>query len=355
MTPQSPAVRLGWLDGLRGWAILLVVGIHTLQKLNLGVAQGLSVVPSENMAFVFGTGAFGVQLFYVISGFTMCYMWHYYKKSPHRIRDFLIRRFFRLAPMMYVAIALSVLTKQYDFNGVQLFLSLIFMTDVAPDTIFSYAPAGTTIDLECTFYLLFPVLVPYMHRWWLPVVCAVISIFWDTGGRYIPYAFHYHFILKQAVMFMIGGYMYHLIKRDIGKNLCHNYWLMPVVFALSLWFGHQVWIPYHFVLMGGMFGVLLMSAAYTKTPLFDNTLMRTIGILSFSIYLIHPIFVAAMASFVKIYGGLLYGFVGVGIVLMPTVLVCWGTYVFIEKKGIRLGKNIIKKLYHKQNMRGIHA
>ena len=203
VTPQSPAVRLGWLDGLRGWAILLVVGIHVWIKVNLGVEQNISLASDRDMGLIFGNGTWGVQLFYMISGFTMCYMWHYYKQSLHKIRDFFIRRLCRLAPMMYVAIFVAVVSGNDPFDMWRLLLSLLFLTDFAPYSMGSYAPAGTTIDLEFTFYLLFPLLVPYMHKWWLSVIFAVISMAWSYMSPALGYPFHTHFILAQAVMLLL--------------------------------------------------------------------------------------------------------------------------------------------------------
>ncbi len=341
---QSPAVRLGWLDGLRGWAILLVVGIHVWVKVHLGNQQGISLVSEHHMGLIFGNGTWGVQLFYVISGFTMCYMWHYYKRSPHKIRDFLIRRFFRLAPMMYVAILVAVVSGNDPFDMVRFILSLLFLTDFAPYSMGSYAPAGTTIDLEFTFYLLFPLLVPYMHKWWLVVVCAGVGILWDQMVSVLRYPFHIYFIFGQAVMFVVGGYVHHLIMQQRGIQLLHNYWAMPLIFILTLWVDDQAGLGvFHFAIMAVLYGIFMMSVAYTKTPLFDNKFMRLMGILSFSIYLIHPTFVAALASALKVYGGLAYGLVGMVLTLIPTTLVCWGTYTYIEKKGIHFGKFLIHR------------
>lgn len=81
---QSP-VRLGWLDGLRGWAVIMVVGVHVMFKIREGVEQGVSLTPNIdiwNKLLFFQWGMWGVQLFYTISGFTLCYMWHIYKQFP---------------------------------------------------------------------------------------------------------------------------------------------------------------------------------------------------------------------------------------------------------------------------------
>ncbi len=56
-------LRLQSLDFLRGIAILGVIAVHTSQAF-----------PSMLDPFL-AYGRFGVQLFYFISAFTMCYMW----------------------------------------------------------------------------------------------------------------------------------------------------------------------------------------------------------------------------------------------------------------------------------------
>ena len=57
--------RLRQLDLLRGIAILLVIVCHTVQFVRS---------PSKSLDFIAQLGRFGVQLFFVVSGYTMVMM-----------------------------------------------------------------------------------------------------------------------------------------------------------------------------------------------------------------------------------------------------------------------------------------
>lgn len=90
-----------FIDALRGYAILGVLMVHSAQ----------SVRP--NHAFLrsaMAQGSLGVQLFYIASALTLCLSWRFRStQEGHPTRDFYIRRFFRIAPMFYLAIVLYVL------------------------------------------------------------------------------------------------------------------------------------------------------------------------------------------------------------------------------------------------------
>jgi len=85
-----------YLDGLRGVAALLVLSVHLLQIINLFNGKSFSF------------GAYGVQLFYILSALTL------FLSSSQRFTSeskaslkFFIRRFFRIAPLFYIAVVLS--------------------------------------------------------------------------------------------------------------------------------------------------------------------------------------------------------------------------------------------------------
>src|SRR5689334_2851146 len=86
--------RLDYLDALRGIAVLLVLMVHA-GELNTGAT--LTPVLTNFIE----SGKYGVQLFFLISAFTIFYTLHKGDKSS---RNFLIRRFFRIAPLYYIAV-----------------------------------------------------------------------------------------------------------------------------------------------------------------------------------------------------------------------------------------------------------
>ena len=89
---MKSAQRMHFLDGLRALAIAGVVLVHCRQ-------MSFDVPPW--LLYAAGYGAKGVQLFFVISGFTLTHIYH--EKFPG-FRDFIVRRVTRIVPMFYVGI-----------------------------------------------------------------------------------------------------------------------------------------------------------------------------------------------------------------------------------------------------------
>src|SRR5215475_11681196 len=91
----SKRVHFPALDGLRGIAILLVLMVHSVPHI-----QGNSTTVAALNSF-FHSGIFGVDLFFVLSGFLITGILLDTKGSTHYFRSFYIRRILRLFPVYY--------------------------------------------------------------------------------------------------------------------------------------------------------------------------------------------------------------------------------------------------------------
>lgn len=88
--------KFEYIDSLRGIATLGVIAVHASQQ----------VLPkSHTIHWLMEMGASGVQLFYIASAITLCMsleagtQW-----ETHPIRNFYIRRFFRIAPLFWLTV-----------------------------------------------------------------------------------------------------------------------------------------------------------------------------------------------------------------------------------------------------------
>ena len=79
-----------YIDGLRGIAILLVLLVH-----NRFLVAGANYFP-PNVLEVIDAGQYGVQLFFVVSAYTLMSSFYTRKNEPFQSRNFFIRRFFAL-------------------------------------------------------------------------------------------------------------------------------------------------------------------------------------------------------------------------------------------------------------------
>ena len=88
------------MDAARGLAILLVIVTHA--------GAAVSGLPAALAHLVFAS-QFGVQLFFVASAFTLCVSTGAAPGMRLDWRAFLIKRFFRIAPLYYTGIVVYLL------------------------------------------------------------------------------------------------------------------------------------------------------------------------------------------------------------------------------------------------------
>src|SRR6476620_6207780 len=103
----KPAGHLPALDGLRGIAILLVMLLHFAPY-----APGLqspTVLLDRLYLGLAGIGWMGVDLFFVLSGYLITGILYDTKGSKHYFRQFYARRFLRIFPLYYTALAIFLL------------------------------------------------------------------------------------------------------------------------------------------------------------------------------------------------------------------------------------------------------
>ncbi|GAA3448428.1 acyltransferase family protein [Dactylosporangium matsuzakiense] len=166
--PAAPAKRegrLAALDGLRLVAALLVVSYHYV-----GTARSDLWERPNNEIFthLYGVavyGSFGVQLFFIVSGFVICM-----SSWGRRLSDFLISRIVRLYPMYWVAVALTF-TVVYLNRPTADDVHVIFRVHSLSDLLLNFTMAQEafgvphidwvywTLWAELKFYLLFAIVV----------------------------------------------------------------------------------------------------------------------------------------------------------------------------------------------------
>ncbi len=177
--------KYSFIDALRGLAILGVILTHSSNF----VAPDTTALQS-----IMSHGRFGVQLFYIASALTLCLSWEARKNNEiSPLRNFFIRRFFRIAPMFYLAIFFYALL--YGFsprywapNGIEWWfipLTMFFSHGFHPETINSIVPGGWSIAVEMCFYATLPLLLSYVTSMRTCAFVMVLSILGYVVNRIV--------------------------------------------------------------------------------------------------------------------------------------------------------------------------
>jgi peptidoglycan/LPS O-acetylase OafA/YrhL len=155
-----PPTHLAFIDALRGYAILGVILFHVGQ-----------LVPDAHpwLAGPASLGATGVQLFFVVSAFTLFRSLHARATVDRRpMAAFFARRFFRIVPLFWVGVLFYVghpdaWRPMFAPSGVGLphvLVTLALVHTWYPTTFNSVVPGGWSVGIEAMFYLT----VPFLYR-----------------------------------------------------------------------------------------------------------------------------------------------------------------------------------------------
>jgi peptidoglycan/LPS O-acetylase OafA/YrhL len=348
-----------YIDGLRGVAALLVLFVHMPQVINLFNGKGFSF------------GAYGVQLFYILSAFTLFLSssQRFFQEDKAKLK-FFIRRFFRIAPLFYIAVIVAWLL----WGGVEYRLPAegITINNVISHFLFlfgfnkywinSIIGVEWSIFCEVLFYISLPLLFNYIKTKKNAIQLSLVSIFVAYIFKFsIQYFFPNDLLLQEwSSLFIVSNYFYFLFgvilyfifkenKRFSYKKLIIG-WLLFIVSVSSI----IIIKPAHFgALLSSLplaLLVFLMKFDFPLAHIFNNKITRFIGKISYSMYLTHFL---ALGLFAKIIikpnisffnqntGSRILGIFSAALFI---VMVSKIVYELIEKPGIKIGKKLITKI-----------
>src|SRR5574341_1192049 len=181
LSPQRPAPLssdrgavhdIASLDGLRGIAVLLTVGFHLLTHLlrNPNISASAHVLIGSTYK-VWGFGATGVHLFFVLSGFLLFMPYARALLSQQtfpRTRRFYTRRALRILPAYWASLVLLLLAQPQFLQANQWanVISHIFLVHNWEVT--SYTAINIpywTLAVESQFYFILPGVAWLMWKW----------------------------------------------------------------------------------------------------------------------------------------------------------------------------------------------
>lgn len=302
-TPAERPPRLYGIQYLRGVAALCVVAYH---------ASG-GILP---------TGTFGVNLFFVISGFLMFAI----TDASSRPGPFLVDRALRVVPLYWLATLAQIAWMRLRGeggleHGEWVFASFLFLPvehSPVPMVFNPVLPQGWTLNYEMMFYLTTGLLLFLPRRAQLPTLAALFAALVAAGPFVPPGSPPLLFWTRPIILLFLAGALIWLLWRSPNRE------------AAIGWSAIGVGLGVYAVMVHPLFSSLIL-AVLAAAPLLAGTLIleraglvrrwrlaALLGDASYSIYLWHffPVWLAfSLAEFLGVPRFYSYPFAFVGGVL----------------------------------------
>ncbi len=369
-TPRMARHRLDFLDALRGLAAVYVVVYHMvyIPEPDLKVPHWAAMVALN--------GGMGVTLFFVVSAFSLYYTMPLRLAEPRPWTSFFIHRFFRIAPLFYVWIALTMLrdARMFDLHhsAREVATSAAFVFNLLPQGQEGFVWAGWTIGIEMVFYALFPLFYLFAKNRVRVLTMALallvgwfavkgLAVYFTTDAKTLDMFSKWNF-LRHLPVFACGAVAYHVFMHDHagfegaidppkpsidGGLLMLALAIFLYVALLNGWLPNIFGDPYYWQAV--LFTLLLLGLARAPLRLLVNRITGYLGRISYSLYLNHPTIVLLLAPvYVRIHSDLANSTLAFLACVAVTLAVCIVaselTYRLVEEPGIKLGKRLNRSM-----------
>jgi peptidoglycan/LPS O-acetylase OafA/YrhL len=369
--------KYAWVNALRGYAILLVMFIHSSQ--HFSVSSYLKVITDD--------GYLGVQLFFIMSSFTLfnSYAKRKIGNEKNIKTKFFIRRYFRIAPYYYLAGIIYILYRLCAEKQVVIVSNVIanytFLNGVYLPGINYIPPGGWSVGVEMLFYLFIPILFKYIdslkkavllffvtvlisiivNQYFIHYTTYYISLIWEDVSKWafcewLPYQFPV-FVLGIILYFFNKNFVLSIKKGQIILVLSIVTYFLFSIFSLNN-LSPFCLIPNEYI-YGLIFFCFAIGVYTTNNKLILNGFVQKLGVVSFSVYLNHFMVLnilgrlySGFCKFLVVYLHLpdvilrndivfLISFI---FVVYISFLISKQTYKYFEIKGINFGNKLIDKL-----------
>ncbi|BDU75953.1 acyltransferase [Mesoterricola sediminis] len=302
-------------------------------------------------------GVYGVEGFFVVSGFCFFHLYGAGLLTGRGARVFFTKRFFRIAPLFYLAIALNA---AFGFTGGGVPYSGRMLLENATLTFGLFHPnhalvlGGWSVGLEFVFYFALPFLAWAAVRWrpfltLATLVLLALSLPWTY--RWVPQApmagdmkFHtYVAVANHGFLFLAGGLIAQARARWPIRLPRWAFLLLAGGLAAVFLLKHRHFYDDFTIMVGTtryLFCLLSVAAvavaAFYEAP--DSpvkTVGRYLGDISYSVYILHPLVREGME---RLHPGGWAPWPGFLLAVALTLGLSTLTYRFLERPLMALGK-----------------
>jgi peptidoglycan/LPS O-acetylase OafA/YrhL len=369
------------LPGIHALRVVAAATVYLLHAINLTADFGPRAVAFANQL------TFGVPLFFAVSAFSLMYSTRLYQGTPGWIARFYLKRYFRIAPLFYFMLIVSVglvtsmslgkYIPQRPFpEWGEFLLNLTFTFGLSPRDVSSLVLIGWSVGTEMLFYLIFPLVLVGVRGIGSALAFVIASVVVGEIARPIldpiaPQAFFttlsdYH-ILTNLRYFAFGVLAFHIFTKLRETQLAKPdaRWLPVSAFHLlcgtasaALAVAVVVFTPqleqiYHLdtVVWGTLFLVMCVWWGLRPFGLLAWAPVQYLGERSYSLYLVHFPVILLMAPLIQRASETLAPAIGgwtvpivVGGAYLPVVAVSALTYKLFEAPGMELGRVLSRRI-----------
>ena len=395
---EDKKIFFNGLNELRAFAAVSVIFYH-IEFLKRGEHVINLFESSFFHYFIERLGRNGVNLFFVLSGFLITYLLLKEKEKYKTIlfKKFFLRRIFRIWPLYYLVLMISLLLIPFLANIYQIFqksswylylisnphnysieaflLYLLFLPNVALNHFEIIIPGCSqswSVGVEEQFYILWPLLIFIFSRkkivwiflliilgyvfcnlFFQPAMYSRITNFISVKIIIIPIIFETVKIIPFEFMAIgaIGGYLYAYHREKIiffSKSKYAYFLILGLIFVL-LFFSITTKYFQNIILSFLFLSLILITVEDDNSVVFRNKKMMYLGKISYGIYMYHPFVMFLVFPFANTYfkdndSTLYYNLFVYSFVFSITILLSHLSYKYFESVFIKIKDTKYKSL-----------
>ncbi|WP_407220892.1 acyltransferase family protein [Enterobacter sp. CPE_E1214] len=352
-----------FVHNLRGIAALIVVLTH------LQIWMGDNEKNIQISKLLFSNGSFGVDLFFIISGFIICSATE--RHENNLCAKYIVRRIFRIYPVYIIALTFVYVAYSYQ-EPIQNYINALLMMQrdygqLAPFFGYNMLYPAWTLSFELMFYTIFLVSMIISHSY-RSLICSLFIVFSFfvlqlslSGGvslnAELTPAYSGDFAIPvirmlstpMLIEFVIGMVFFHVYKWMLNNRADFYKYIAVacIVSSLVLYLFYRT--NNHGLSQRGLIatlmflGFLLVDVNGVKLK---SKILSFFGDISYSLYLSHVITIKIIVdlldrlSMIEFKSGPLYML----FVLVICILVAYVSHRLIEIPFIKVGKKLVSKL-----------
>lgn len=349
MLSKYPVVRrygeTDFVTSLRAIAATMVVAVHS------GGLRDLGWIASN----IGASGKYGVEMFFVISGFSIATTFDPDKSWG----QFLIRRLFRIIPLYWLCLASAALlttsgllplnywasrfgTEIDAYNLVLHFLCLSCLDHTIGGTVLG---VEWTIPVELFWYLVLPlvIVIGTTHKRLLKLLALAFVLGFATKALAKlcvptdPSVFAKWFPTSHGAFFVVGVIAHRIRKSRLGGESTHPQSVSVIASLILAGLVCAFAVPGRSIIIGAVTGVTISWYSPTRLKMVGPALtcwpLLYIGTISYSLYLVHFPLILCFEHHLSIDPGLkLFALTYASSLLLSTAL-----FLLVERPMNRLG------------------